>query len=114
MTCAQLIRAIRSDSSILPSLPLATRQIAREAYALALRHTFWFCAVGAVGAWLSVCFVPNLDLNAARSAPPAAQAAPRTLDEEEQAPLLPADEADEAIAERRLERDAAESERTRA
>ncbi|GAA5995861.1 uncharacterized protein JCM10292_004793 [Rhodotorula paludigena] len=104
---AKLIRAICSDSSILPSLPPATRQIAREAYALALRHTFWFCAVGAVGAWVSVCFVPNLDLNAARSAPRAEQAAPRTLDEEE-APLLPADEADEAIAERRLERDAAE------
>ncbi|GAA5836626.1 hypothetical protein JCM9279_000448 [Rhodotorula babjevae] len=54
---AELIREIRSDSSTLSSLPLEVRLRAREAYALALKHTFWFCAVGAVGAWLSVCSV---------------------------------------------------------
>ncbi|GAA6050419.1 hypothetical protein JCM3770_004029 [Rhodotorula araucariae] len=97
---AKLIRAIRADSSILSSLPLEVRLPARAAYAVALRHTFWFCALGAVGAWLSVCFVPNLDLDpASRTAAPVA--------EETEAPLLPADEADEAIAERRVEQDEA-------
>ncbi|BGP42556.1 hypothetical protein JCM10450v2_006660 [Rhodotorula kratochvilovae] len=100
---AKLIRAIRADSSILSSLPLEVRLPARAAYAVALRHTFWFCALGAVGAWLSVCFVPNLDLDAG-SRP---RAAANDAAAETEAPLLPPDEADEAIAERRVERDEA-------
>ncbi|GAA5896605.1 hypothetical protein JCM8208_004244 [Rhodotorula glutinis] len=37
---AEFIRQIRADSFILSSLPLEVRLPAREAYALALEHTF--------------------------------------------------------------------------
>jgi len=53
----KIIKHIRSDSSIISSLPHHLRTAAREAYALALHRVFLFCAVGATLAWLSVCFV---------------------------------------------------------
>ncbi|GAA5825920.1 hypothetical protein JCM11251_000053 [Rhodosporidiobolus azoricus] len=106
----KIINAIRSDSSLIATLPPHLRTAAREAYALALRHVFWFCAIGATLAWLSICFVPNLNLSP--SARPAAQTAgaPAAVAQsaEERTPFA-VDEAEDAMAERVLERDQGEA-----
>ncbi|GAA5864308.1 hypothetical protein JCM8547_005781 [Rhodosporidiobolus lusitaniae] len=105
---AKTIRAIRSDSSIITNLSPQLRQAAREAYALALRHVFWFCAGGAVLAWLSVCFIPDLNLDPSarpKPAPPASSSSSSTViggDEEERLPFAH-DEAEDSMAERQLE-----------
>ncbi|GAA6007174.1 hypothetical protein JCM10207_001533 [Rhodosporidiobolus poonsookiae] len=103
----KIIQSIRSDSSIIAGLKPSLRAAAREAYALALRHVFFFCALGATLAWISVCFIPNLDLNpSARPRTPAPSSPRRNLDDE-RVPFAH-DEAEDAMAERVVEADAEE------
>jgi hypothetical protein len=122
---AKAIRDIRINSSIIAALPQHLQDAARQSYATALRHVFVFCAIGATLAWLFVCCVslsispfpmPCLhlplfsqvpDINLERRAgsspsPPAGGARSAETD-----PLL-VDEAEETIAERRVEADAEE------
>ncbi|KAM0786790.1 hypothetical protein ACM66B_002224 [Microbotryomycetes sp. NB124-2] len=65
---AKIIARIRSDSSVIPSLPAAWQQAAKDSYAVALRSVFAFCGVFAFLAWLSCVFIPQLDLDNAHAA----------------------------------------------
>ncbi|ORY86742.1 major facilitator superfamily domain-containing protein [Leucosporidium creatinivorum] len=59
---AKIIKLIREDSSKIATLSPELRAAAREAYALALRWVFLFCALFAFLAWLSNLFIPPLSV----------------------------------------------------
>ncbi|GAA6041495.1 hypothetical protein JCM8097_001905 [Rhodosporidiobolus ruineniae] len=101
---AKMIRAIRSDSSIIATLPSHLQTAARAAYGLALKHVFWFCALGAFGAWLATCFIPDLDLDPAARPKPAVPPAATQQAADERTPFAH-DEAEDAMAERQVEAD---------
>ncbi|BGP19085.1 hypothetical protein JCM10213v2_007172 [Rhodosporidiobolus nylandii] len=88
----ETIQSIRSDTTLISSLPPHLLTAAREAYALALRHVFWLCAV------------PDLDLSPSARPSVLSHTASELREEEERAPFT-VDEAEDAIAERRVEAD---------
>ncbi|KAK4699772.1 hypothetical protein P7C70_g6482, partial [Phenoliferia sp. Uapishka_3] len=60
---AEIIKLIRQDSSVIPTLPSAIQVIAKATYGIALRNVFWLCAVFACMAWACASSIPQLALD---------------------------------------------------
>lgn len=55
--CEQIIKRILEDSSVIEHLSPELQAAARDGYLVALRAVFWFCALFAFLAWLSMLAV---------------------------------------------------------